>query len=176
MPSILANGWKCKQVVVSCRCPTTALSLYPFRYTFDNIGAVFFGEAFGFLENSHDHGNYIHAVHLAMPFLSIVTMAPSYLRPFLLIGATTIPKLLKAVLAVDGIRVTAVEETAKGKARSEDATSKRHDILSQLLAIVQEKGDKVNFTHNEVTSEMWTGVYVYHEALYKYKYIYVPCS
>lgn len=134
------------------------MKLTVIRYAYDNIGAVFFGEQFGFLEHSHDHGNYIRAVHLAMPFLSVVTMAPVYLRPFILAGATAIPKLLKAVIAVDGIRRTAVRETKTGMARSAEATSKRYDVLSQLVAIVQEKGEKVNFTQKEVTSEMWTGV------------------
>jgi hypothetical protein len=119
---------------------------------------VFFGEAFGFLENRHDYGDYIHAVHLAMPFLSITSMAPIYVRPLLTVVAAMIPKLLQAVLAVDGIRKTAIKETMRGKARTEEATSKRLDVISQLLNIVQSKGEKYNFTENEVTSEMWVGM------------------
>ena len=68
------------------------------------------------------------------------------------------PKLLKAVIAVDGIRKTAIRETAEAMARNKDVTSKRTDFLSQLLSIVQEKGEKVNFTHNEVQSESWVAV------------------
>jgi len=105
-----------------------------------------------------DYGNYIHAVHLAMPFLSVVTVSPVYVRPLLQIGAAMVPSLLKAVIAVDGIKRNAQKETKMAMARSAEATSKRPDVISQLLAIVQDKGEKVNFTHNEVTSEMWVGV------------------
>jgi hypothetical protein len=93
-----------------------------------------------------------------MPFLSVVTVTPVWARPFVLASAITIPKLLKAVIAVDGIRKNAVLETKAGMARTAEATSKRYDILSQLLAIVQEKGEKANFTTAEVTSEMWVGM------------------
>jgi uncharacterized protein YaeQ len=93
-----------------------------------------------------------------MPFLSVVTVTPVYLRPFLLVGATLVPSLHKAVIAVDGIRKNAQLETKTAMARSVEATSKRPDVISQLLAIVQNKGEKVNFTHKEVTSEMWIGM------------------
>lgn len=119
---------------------------------------MFFGDQFGFLENSCDHGNYIRSIHLAMPFLSVVSNAPVYVRPLLMVGAAAIPKLLKAVLAVDGILKTAIRETKKGMERSAEATSKRYDIISQLLYIAQENGRKANFTHHEVTIEMWTAV------------------
>jgi hypothetical protein len=49
-------------------------------------------------------------------------------------------------------------EAEKAKERSEEATSKRYDVMSQLLSIVQTKGEKINFTYQEVISEMWTGV------------------
>ncbi|KAF2635347.1 cytochrome P450 [Massarina eburnea CBS 473.64] len=127
-------------------------------YAFDNIGAIFFGEQFGFLEKSEDHGGYMKAVHLAMPFLSVVTMTPVWARPLVLATAFVTPKLLKAVIAVDGIRKTAVKETEVAAARSVESTSQRYDAISQLLNIVHEKGEKVNFTMAEVTSEMWTGI------------------
>ncbi|KAF2256456.1 hypothetical protein BU26DRAFT_557904 [Trematosphaeria pertusa] len=39
-----------------------------------------------------------------------------------------------------------------------EETSKRPDVLTQLLAIVRAKGKTVNFIHKEVISEMWTRV------------------
>ena len=150
----LVSGLRCE---FSPSAPTTC-DLCAYRYAFDVVGAVFFGKQFGFLEHSHDHDRWIESVHLAIPFLSVITMAPVYARHPLLTIAVVIPKLLKSVIAVDGLRRVSIKETQNRMKESEDSTSKRHDILSQLLTIVNEKGDKVDLTHNEATSEMWTGM------------------
>lgn len=130
------------------------------RYSFDNVGVALFGQAFGFLKDSIDYRKYIHSVHLAMPFLTLLTVTPSYFRPFLLLVAVCIPSLLKAVLAVEDIKKSAIVETKAAMERTVEVTGKRPDLMSQLLAIVQEKGEKVNYTHKEITSDMWVGMYV----------------
>lgn len=125
---------------------------------FDNVGACIFGEKFGFLENRHDHGGYINAVHTATPFLGVITVTPTYMRPLVGLAAPLIPKLFKAIMAFDGIRVTALRELKNAISRTEEATSKRPDFMSQLLSIVHERGEKVNFTTKEVSSEAWVAV------------------
>ncbi|KAF2127339.1 hypothetical protein P153DRAFT_387883 [Dothidotthia symphoricarpi CBS 119687] len=40
---------------------------------------------FGFLESGSDYGNFMQASHLAFPFSAIISVAPRYLWPFLLI-------------------------------------------------------------------------------------------
>ncbi|KAI4954248.1 hypothetical protein J4E91_001958 [Alternaria rosae] len=127
-------------------------------YSFDSVGVAFFGQAFGFLKDSIDYNNYIHSVHLAMPFLTLLTVTPYYIRPFLLLVAVCIPSLLKAVLAVEDIKKTAIIETKTATERTLEVTGKRPDLLSQLLAIVQEKGEKVNYSHREITSDMWVAI------------------
>ncbi|KNG50002.1 meiotically up-regulated gene 56 protein [Stemphylium lycopersici] len=127
-------------------------------YAFDNIGVAFFGQAFGFLQDSIDYRGYIHAVHLAMPFLTLLTVTPYYARPLLLLVALCIPQLLRAVLAVEDIKETAIRETKTAMERTSEAAGKRTDIVSQLLAIVQEKGEKVNYSHKEITSDAWVGI------------------
>ncbi|KAF2710606.1 cytochrome P450 [Pleomassaria siparia CBS 279.74] len=128
-------------------------------YTFDVIGAVFYGEQFGSLKNRHDHRNYIRSIHLAMPLLSVLAMTPVYLRYLIMACAVTIPKLLRAVIAVDGIRTISIHKTKQRvKALEAGTSTKSHDILSQLLILVQERGEKVGFTANDTTAEMWTGV------------------
>ena len=119
---------------------------------------MFTGKLFGFLEERHDHGNYIQAIWRAMPFLSVVAMAPSYIRPLLQTSALLFPKLFKAILAVDDIRKTAVRETRETMARAEEATAMSNDIISQLTTIVHTRGEKLNFTDKEVTSLMWSAV------------------
>lgn len=132
------------------------LGLWLEMYAYDNIGSVVFGKPFGFLETSSDYGNYIAAVHKAMPFLSVVSMAPSYARKFLLIFAAAIPSLLRAVLAVDEIRKNAIRETEGAMARGSDI--KRHDILTRLLDIYDKNEGKGILTHHEIVGEMWVAV------------------
>ncbi|TID12828.1 cytochrome P450 [Venturia nashicola] len=127
-------------------------------YAFDNVGVALFGQAFGFLKNSIDYRDYIRSTHLAMPFLTVLTVTPYYLRPVLLLVAVCIPRLLKAVLAVEDIKKSAIMETKSAMDRSIEVTGKRPDLLSQLLAIVQEKGEKVNYSHKDITSDMWVGI------------------
>ncbi|KAF1358688.1 cytochrome P450 [Lizonia empirigonia] len=132
------------------------LGLWLEMYAYDNVGSVFFGKPFGFLETSSDYEGHIAAVYKAMPLLSFVSMAPSYAQSALLIAAAAIPSLLRAVVAVDDIRKTAVRETAEAMARTSHA--QRHDLLTRLLQIVEEKGEKTGVTHHEVTGEMWAAV------------------
>jgi len=95
-----------------------------------------------------------------MPFLTLLTVTPYYIRPILLLVAVCIPRLLKAVLAIEDIKKSAIVETKAAMERTSEVTEKRPDLLSQLLAIVQEKGEKVNYSHREITSDMWVGMYV----------------
>jgi hypothetical protein len=95
-----------------------------------------------------------------MPFLTLLTVTPNYARPFLLLVAVCIPRLLKAVLAIEDIKKSAIRETNSALERTLEVTGKRPDLLSQLLAIVQDKGEKVNYSHKEITSDMWVGMYV----------------
>ncbi|KAJ4382557.1 Cytochrome P450 monooxygenase acrts1 [Didymella sp. IMI 355093] len=125
-------------------------------FSFDGVGTVFFGNAFGFIKESIDYGGYINAVHTAMPLNSVVAMAPLWFRPVILYCGIAIPKVFKAIMAADGIRKTAVRETEIAQARTQDTTSKRNDILSQILSIKNTKPDSL--TINDVHVEMWGAV------------------
>jgi hypothetical protein len=127
-------------------------------YAYDNIGVVFFGKQFGFLRDSVDYGGYIDAVHKAMPFLNTLAASPPYTRPLLMIGALAVPSLLKAVIAVDGVKKTAQRETYAAQARTDEASANRVDMTSQMMGIVREKGEKSNFGVNEIVSENWVAV------------------
>lgn len=123
------------------------------RYTFDVVGEVFFGGMFGFLEHSEDHGAYIASLDALMPVLCISAIAPYYLRPLIMCSAIVIPAVFRAVKAIEGIQQAAIAATQKrlGEMRAGEAT--RTDMLQQLFAIVQEKGEKVNFSEREATLE-----------------------
>jgi hypothetical protein len=127
-----------------------------YRFSFDVVGAVFFGSPFGFLETSSDYGNYIAAVHTALPLNSVVAMAPLWIRRYLLQVGVMIPKVLKAIIATDGVRKTAVRETGVAQERTSNANANRTDVLSQLLSIMREKNDCL--TIKEIHVEMWAAV------------------
>jgi hypothetical protein len=104
------------------------------------IGEIFFGDMFGFLQNSEDHGAFIASLDALMPVLCISAIAPSCLRPVIMMSAIVIPAASKAVKAIDGIRKAAVEAAGKRLKSIEDGTPVRNDMLQQLFEIVQEKG------------------------------------
>lgn len=126
------------------------------RFSFDGVGTVFFGNPFGFLEDSIDYGGYINAEQTAMPLNSVVAMATLWLRPVLLYCGIAIPKVFSAIMAADGIRKTAVCETEIAQTRTKDLTSRRTDILSQILSNKNEKPGSL--TINDVHVEMWGAV------------------
>jgi hypothetical protein len=125
---------------------------------YDNIGVVFFGKQFGFLKDCIDYQDYIKSVHLAMPFLHVLASAPAYLRPSLAAGAACVPKLLKALIAADGIKKTAEKETHEAQARTQADAAKRADVTSALLGVMREKGEKNDFGLDEIISENWTAM------------------
>jgi hypothetical protein len=128
------------------------------RYAFDVIGEIFFGDMFGFLERSEDHGAFIASLDALMPVLCISAIGPSYVRPLIMMSAIFIPAALKAVKAVDGIRSAAVIAAGKRKKSIEDGDPVRNDMLQQLFDIVREKGEKVKFSDREATLESYVAM------------------
>jgi hypothetical protein len=108
---------------------------------------------FGFLEKSEDHGAFIASLDALMPVLCISAIAPSYLRPLIMMSAIFLPTGLKSVKAIGGIRTAAIEATDRRKKSIEDGEPLRHDMLQHLFEIVREKGEKVDFSHKEATLE-----------------------
>lgn len=85
-------------------------------------------------------------------------MAPMWFRSTLLYCGIAIPKVFKAIMAADSIRKTAVRETEIAQSRAQDLTSKRTDILSQIMSIKNKKPGSL--TINDVYVEMWGAVSV----------------
>jgi hypothetical protein len=116
---------------------------------------VFFGKQFGYLENSMAGDDSIKSVHTALSVLSVVSMAPVRVRSALLVMGIMIPGVLKAIKAVDSLQKTAVRETSIAAERTLDANSRKTDILSQLLSVVQRRED---MTIREVHGAIWGAV------------------
>lgn len=128
-------------------------------YAFDVIGEIFFGDMFGFLEKSEDHGAIIASLDALMPILCVSAIAPTYLRPLIMGSAIVVPAVLNAVKGLDGIRKAAITATRKRMQENAEGVEHRNDMLQQLFNIVHDKGEKVNFTSDEVTLEAYVAMF-----------------
>jgi len=124
------------------------------------IGEVFFGQMFGFLEHSTDHGDFIASLDALMPVIVIAAVAPTYVRPLVQASAIVIPGALKAVEALDGIARSAKAAASRRMQDAERGIEHRNDLLQQLFDIVREKGEKVNFGPDEATQESYAAMQV----------------
>lgn len=124
------------------------------------VGEVFFGEMFGFMKDSEDHGSYIASLDAVLPLIAVSAVSPSYIRPLLQLSGIAIPGVLKAVKALDGILQASFQASGKRKNDLDNGVVHRSDLLQQLFDIVREKGEKVNFSTKEVTLESYVALYV----------------
>ncbi|KAL6170579.1 hypothetical protein ACJQWK_03555 [Exserohilum turcicum] len=127
-------------------------------YAYDVIGSVLFGRAYGFLESGTNVGSFIGSVDSAVPVLQLIAVTPSYMRGIIMLIAMCIPGMLKRLQAIQATTEEAKRQTELRMQRSAEENGNHHDIMSQLLRIVQDKGFKENFTHREVTLDAWVGI------------------
>lgn len=65
---------------------TTRILLTSSRYTFDIIGELFYGRAFGFVDEGKDQNDWIKSLDKMIPFVCLMGVAPPLLRPFIGLG------------------------------------------------------------------------------------------
>ncbi|KAF2970786.1 hypothetical protein GQX73_g2847 [Xylaria multiplex] len=129
-------------------------------YAFDVIGELYFGRMFGFMEKSHDHGNWIQSLDLLMPFLCMTSVAPSYMRPLILSSALVVPGSIKALKAVETIGTAAREVVSKRfNIGATPEHERRTDVLQQLYDIHEEKGAKVDFKMGDIEQEAYVALF-----------------
>lgn len=153
-----------------CRCECDACSVFNVawliavdRYAFDVIGELYFGRMFGFMQHSHDHGDYIEALDALMPTICVSAVSASYARPFIMASSLLIPGVRKGLKAIDHIAAAAkscvaTRVQAESGTAGDEETGPRRDILQQLLEIQQTKGEKVDFGIGEVELEAYVGL------------------
>lgn len=135
--------------------------LYASRYAFDVIGKLFFNRMFGFMKEKSDHRNYIKSLDTLLPVLAVISELPTYVRTFCLIGGAMIPRVFAALSAVKDIEVAAESCVAERQSSLDNGCrNESKDILSSLMDIAVEKGDKVDFGPTEVKVEVYVALYV----------------
>jgi hypothetical protein len=139
-------------------------SLRRHRYAFDVVGELYFGEQFGFMENSHDHGGYIAACDALLPVLTAAGVSSPAVRNVILGSSLFSSAARKGLKAVD--RIAAAARGCVAKRLSADAGGKsntgRTDLLHHLLEIVEKKGEAVDFGRGEVEYEANVAMYGAH--------------
>lgn len=131
-------------------------------YANDIIGELYFGKAFGFLENGYDHGGWMYSLELLMPFLCMCAVAPSFVRPVILASSLAVPGALKALKALENIATSAragVSQRFDKTGSQLEAQEKRTDILQQLYDIHLEKGSKVDFHMGDIEQEAYVALF-----------------
>lgn len=114
---------------------------------------------FGFMENSHDYGNYIESLDTLMPVICLSGIAPTYVRPLILISAIFSAGVRKALKAIDHIAAAAKNcVTERVEIASSGKPHPQHDLLHQLLEIANKKGAQVDFGIPEVQKEAYVGL------------------
>jgi hypothetical protein len=118
------------------------------------IGQLFFSRMFGFMENAHDYGGYIHALDLLIPFLTVACVSPTYLRPAIFISGAMIPRVIKALKALKHIEEASKTCVAERQIRIDNGKADDcEDMLHGFFNIVQQKGDQKDYGIIEVQTE-----------------------
>lgn len=131
-----------------------------YRYAFDVIGELFFGRMFGFMEHRHDHGRYIASLDLLLPFLSLTSVIPSWLRPMVAMSAfmsSNIRRAFEAIGTIAGAANNCVAERAR-LLRTAGENKPRRDLLQQMFAIQKEKGTEIDFDERDMAKESYSAM------------------
>lgn len=135
------------------------------KYAFDVIGEVAFGRMFGFLETRRDVGGWIAAVECLMPVLSVAAIAEAWWRPVIMGSAVCVPRVWRAVRAVEGYQEATVGIAERRVREVKEGVAERVDMLQQFCGIARERGEELGFTDKEVTLEAWVAMYVAPESI-----------
>ena len=125
-------------------------------YSFDVIGELFFSHHFGFLEKKADHNGWISAIDDLSVGLPLLAVAPPYARPIMRGLAACIPSVARSLSAYHMFEAAA-EWWMTGEG-STAAAEERKDMLGNIVNIMKEKGDELDYGPIEVKSEIHTAL------------------
>jgi hypothetical protein len=131
------------------------------RYAFDVVGELFFGERFGFMEDSHDYGGYVASCDAFLPILTAAGVSSPAVRNIIL-GSSLFSSAARGGLkgidhiaaSARGCVATRLSANASGKSKTG-----RTDLLHHLLEIARNKGEAVDFGKGEVEYEAYVAMY-----------------
>ncbi|KAI4094917.1 MAG: hypothetical protein LQ344_001962 [Seirophora lacunosa] len=129
-------------------------------YAFDVLGELFYGNMFGFMHEHKDIGGYMKTIDSMLPAFSVGGTVPSYLTKLYFLSTVIIsPSVRRAVGAVqliDNASKTAIERRRLELAEKQD---NRRDLLRKMLDINAERGEKVNYTYQDICVESQSSLF-----------------
>ncbi|KAF2685873.1 cytochrome P450 [Lentithecium fluviatile CBS 122367] len=133
------------------------VGLWTWRFTYDVIGELFFGKAYGFLEQERDIDNLMAAAAAVAPFEGMMGMAPTWLKPFMW-WMLAIPNIARGVMNFQKVKVTGKKVVADRMRAVENQAETRTDMLGKMLNIVWEKGEKYDWSVQDVEQECFVAM------------------
>lgn len=112
---------------------------------------------FGFMQERHDYKSYIAALDTLLPLILTVAIAPIYSRPFILASSLFSSTVRKGLKAIDHI-AQAARDCVAARLKKIDNSLIEEDLLQQLLTVVSEKGEKVDFGISQVQHEAYVAL------------------
>ena len=131
------------------------------RFSFDVIGELYFSNMFGFMREGRDHLKWIDALDTFMPHLIKAALLPSWVRPpYFATTLATTSEARKAARDYSGIENAVEDCVVERQNKSPDERASREDILGRFFEIHQEKGEKLDFTIDDIKTEVHIALYV----------------
>ena len=133
------------------------VGLWTWRFTYDIIGELFFGKAYGFLEQERDIDNLMAAAAAVAPFEGMMGVAPTWLTPFM-VWMLAIPNIARGVMNMQKVKVTGKKVVADRMREVESQEQTRKDMLGKMLSIVWENDEKYDWTVQDVEQECFVAM------------------
>jgi hypothetical protein len=133
------------------------VGLWTWRYTYDVVGDLFFGKAYGFLEEERDIDNMMAATAAVAPFEGMMGMAPPWMRP-LMVWMIAIPNIARGVMYFRKIQIKGRNIVARRLKEIQDYQVTRPDMVGKMLQVVATKGEKMDWTTKDVEQECFVAM------------------
>jgi hypothetical protein len=133
------------------------VGLWTWRFAYDVLGDFFFGKAYGFLEQERDIDNLMAAAGALAPFEAMMGMAPAWMRPCM-VWMLAIPNIMRGVMSMQKVKVMGKKIVADRMREVENQQPTRQDMLGKMLNIVWEKGEKVDWSVEDVEQECFVAM------------------
>lgn len=131
-------------------------------YAFDVIGELYFGRMFGFMDTGGDYQSLIHSLDVLNPVMASMAVSATYARTAIVLSAITSKSVRIALKGIDHVTMTAkacVKERLEQILASDGYAVPRHDLLQQLIGIMQERGEKIDFGISEIEYEAYVALF-----------------
>ncbi len=133
--------------------------LYPSRYSSsETLSLTVRCVILSVMQDRYDFGTYIESLDNLLPPMTVASVSPSYIRPFIFPTALVFPATRKAIEGLKNIRKAATDCVTRRRQEMEIGKESRRDILDKLFAVKAEKGEKVDFGIDEIEQESYVAM------------------